>query len=357
MPSSSDTQAFQLPESLPPAERDVTGRLRQEMAEVLSFSDEVLRNDLGPFSLEEGRFWFERTQAILKLASDGPLQELLRNRLNEILSAVANVKNALETMRAFDPTKPEPPSQNPVERKQSLLNSLRDNCINLHGVLLPALPYLMLRSVDLVALQAASQSQIQSLITTSKNELDQAQEQAKQTLDALRTAAGQTGVSKYATVFQNEANSHSRHSWGWAIAATVFGAIAAEYTILSVEPHIRAVIAESEKTSSPGLLIPLAISRLILVSILYVALVWCLRNFSASRHNAVVNRHRQNALSTFEAFVKAAEGDAQTKNAVLLQATQSIFSPQSSGYLKADNEAPSAGPVLGFVQGLSKEQH
>jgi hypothetical protein len=46
----------------------------------------------------------------------------------------------------------------------------------------------------------------------------------------------------------------------------------------------------------------------------------------------VVDQHRQNALSTFETFMKAAS-DEQMKNAVLLQATQAILTPQATDSL------------------------
>jgi hypothetical protein len=83
--------------------------------------------------------------------------------------------------------------------------------------------------------------------------------------------------------------------------------------------------------------------------VLYYGLVWAGRNFSTHRHNQTVNNHRQNALKTFEAFVKAASDDA-TKNAVLLQATQSIFSPQASGYLGIHGGESSAPQILEIIR-------
>ena len=60
----------------------------------------------------------------------------------------------------------------------------------------------------------------------------------------------------------------------------------------------------------------------------------------------VVNGHRQNALTTFQTFVKAAgDEDKETKNAVLLEATRCIFSPMSTGYLGGDQETPNSSIV------------
>jgi hypothetical protein len=75
------------------------------------------------------------------------------------------------------------------------------------------------------------------------------------------------------------------------------------------------------------------------------------RNYAASRHNLVVNRHRQNALSSFETFVKGA-GDQQTKDAVLLQATQSIFVPQDSGFIRGESTPQPGSQIIEILRGI-----
>ena len=72
------------------------------------------------------------------------------------------------------------------------------------------------------------------------------------------------------------------------------------------------------------------VPKLIILSVFFSALIWAAKNYQAHRHNYVINRHRQDSLSTFEGFVSAAGDDTETKNAVLLQATQSIFASQST---------------------------
>jgi hypothetical protein len=81
-------------------------------------------------------------------------------------------------------------------------------------------------------------------------------------------------------------------------------------------------------------------------------MIWTGRIYRAYKHNAVVNRHRANALATFEAFAKAAS-DMETKNAVLLQATQCIFAPQQTGYVSGEPET-TMPPVLEIVRNLGK---
>lgn len=106
----------------------------------------------------------------------------------------------------------------------------------------------------------------------------------------------------------------------------------------------------------PVILAEHLIPRLIAVTLLSTALIFCIRNFSAQMHNLVVNRHRQKALRTFEVFA-GATSDPATKNAVLVQATQAIFAPQPSGYLKTDQEVPQMNQVTEIVRGVTGKEN
>ncbi len=94
------------------------------------------------------------------------------------------------------------------------------------------------------------------------------------------------------------------------------------------------------------------VPRLVIVTLLSTALIFCIRNFSAMMHNLIVNRHRQTALTTFQVFVSGT-GDEGTKNAVLIQSTQAIFAPQPSGYLKTDQEMPQMNQVTEIIRGAT----
>jgi len=69
-------------------------------------------------------------------------------------------------------------------------------------------------------------------------------------------------------------------------------------------------------------------------------------------HNMIVNRHRQTALTTFQTFVDSTV-DAGTRNSVLVQSTQAIFSPQPSGFLKTETEMPQVNQVTEIVRSIA----
>jgi DNA phosphorothioation-dependent restriction protein DptG len=76
---------------------------------------------------------------------------------------------------------------------------------------------------------------------------------------------------------------------------------------------------------------------------------WSARNYRTNKHNEILNRHRNNALKTFETFVLACRDDA-TRDAVLLEATKSIFDAQTSGYLTGEPEKVPSGTVIEILK-------
>jgi hypothetical protein len=91
-----------------------------------------------------------------------------------------------------------------------------------------------------------------------------------------------------------------------------------------------------------------------MLSVLYFVLVWCVRVFRSHVHNETVNRHRANALRTFSIFVEGASSD-QIRDAVLVQASQCIFSPQATGFVSGQ-ESDSAGTpqIFEIIRGASQ---
>ena len=90
-----------------------------------------------------------------------------------------------------------------------------------------------------------------------------------------------------------------------------------------------------------------------LLSLIYLVLNRSIKNYTAEKHLEVVNRHRRNALRTFNAFVSAAGENQETRDAVLLAATNAIFDVNQSGYLSTRTKGPeSTGAVQQFVRAV-----
>ena len=88
------------------------------------------------------------------------------------------------------------------------------------------------------------------------------------------------------------------------------------------------------------------------MSLFSYAIVLCVKNYFAEKHNQAVNKHKANCLGTYKTFIDSA--DDERKQAILLNANQVIFSHQNSGYLAKDTEAQNPSPLIEIVKGISK---
>lgn len=158
------------------------------------------------------------------------------------------------------------------------------------------------------------------------------------------------GVATYASRFEEESKMHKEESITWlkwlAACAVIF--LFASGFVLFVEyaqPH-----------SGDGFIswFASAASRLVILSLPSIGLLLCMRNYAACRHNYIVNKHRQNALSTFDLF-RAAASDDETKKAVLLQSLQAIFAQRDSGYLKTASDNQSSTQFIELINKTVRE--
>ncbi|MCA8970984.1 MAG: hypothetical protein KDC95_14420 [Planctomycetes bacterium] len=82
-------------------------------------------------------------------------------------------------------------------------------------------------------------------------------------------------------------------------------------------------------------------ARIFIASLLLIAIAVCGRNYRASKHLSVVNRHRQMALSMMRHFAKSAGDDIDLRRALHLHVLNLIFSHSASGYLtNKDQDEP-----------------
>ena len=179
----------------------------------------------------------------------------------------------------------------------------------------------------------------------SKYELD-----ARKGLESIKDIANKVGVSKYSSVFEKQAETHKTNSWFWFLGIIGLLLIIIGFAVCLLKD----CFFKLPDGASWGIIVQFTTAKLIVFSILCVALSWTIKSYKANKHNEVLNKHRQNALDIFEAFVNGTS-DEQTKNAVLLQAVQSIFAQQNTGYNDNETETGNAQTkILEFVSSSIK---
>jgi hypothetical protein len=93
-------------------------------------------------------------------------------------------------------------------------------------------------------------------------------------------------------------------------------------------------------------MIQLSLSKVLVFGAISYMLILSARNFMAHKHNAVVNKHRQNALATFRALVDAAT-TSDRQDIVLAHAAECIFTGRDTAFSKpSPQSANSSGTIL-----------
>lgn len=186
-------------------------------------------------------------------------------------------------------------------------------------------------------------------VNSSLQHVEGAVEQAKAGVEEVKKLYGKGVIEKHAGNFREGATVQARWSYFWAVLAA---ALSVGLAIYSNAEHTRVhkfLVSPEGQHVSNVVAIEMALSKVIVVSLLTYALVTCVRNFSSARHNVLVNRHRMNALSSYETFA-AATDDRETRTQVLLEATKAVFSPQPTGLLKQEPEPSHGAQIIEIIK-------
>ena len=177
-------------------------------------------------------------------------------------------------------------------------------------------------------------------------ELSHIKDESKKIDDDLREMAAEQGVSQQAIYFKEEYDSHIKQSKRWRIGTIALASVLGLYALAGFFLHKIPWITTPETTIQA---IQLASSKILLFAVISYMLFLASRNFMSHKHNAIVNKHRQNALSTFKALVDAAEG-SEDKDVILTHASACIFSPQDTGYEKSSGSSSASNrSVVGLI--------
>jgi hypothetical protein len=157
---------------------------------------------------------------------------------------------------------------------------------------------------------------------------------AERILEDIRKTAAEQGVSQQASYFKAESVEHDQNADAWrkatirlAIASGIFAALS---TFFHKIPFL------TPQTTYDA--VQLGISKVLVFAVLAYMLFLSARNFLSHKHNAIINKHRQNALLTFKALADAAGGE-EKRDIVLTYAAACIFAPQETGYSKGGSQS------------------
>lgn len=288
-----------------------------------------------------GRINFEAARSDLELIFDlcNHLKLLPLNILPDPIAATFGVSitqagATIQKIRDFNIET----TGNPALRDQ-IVNEVKANAENLLTTTQGWIPFLAYQKGDIQkniedltnALKTA-----EKLLDASKQEVETKKKEIDSIVTAARDASASAGVGVFTIDFEKHASTLEEQATMW-FKYTFRCAIG---TLLAAFFSIFVPIAQDATTAQ---IVQYISSKLVVLLVLLSATVWCGRIYKALMHQITVNKHRANALKTFQAFVKATGNDA-TRDAVLIETTRSIFSNSPSGYL---DSADAASDVAG----------
>lgn len=221
--------------------------------------------------------------------------------------------------------------------RTNILSTLKSRRDQLFDQLWQYVAYGVARITDTSLLETQARATIQSIKDQSAKlteQLNSAKTDADNALAAIRAVASEQGVSQQAIYFKQEVEDQEALAVKWLGYIYKIAAAVGVFAVLSLFLHK----IEWIKPESNAEMFQLISSKFLIFAVLGYLLVMASKNYTNHKHNAVVNRHRQNALLTYRALAEASANKG-TEDIVLAHAASCIFSPQETGFGHSKGES------------------
>ena len=241
----------------------------------------------------------------------------------------------------------------PANRATAISNKIKNAYNGAFSKLHAWIAYSSHRLTDFDDLERRARSAEQAINTRTSQlmtKLAETEKQAAAMLEEVRKTAAEQGVSQQAIHFSEEAKLHTIGAQKWQTRVYWFAGGLGVYVVASLFFHTISWLAPSGKHADYQMF-QLAVSKVLGFGLLSFLLGLAAKNYQSHRHNAVLNKHRLNALKTFTALADAAS-NRSARDIILSHAAHCIFGPQPTGYGKSVTAEPPTMKAL--VEMVSK---
>jgi DNA segregation ATPase FtsK/SpoIIIE-like protein len=284
---------------------------------------------------------------LYKRISLNALNDFSDTQLNAIKAQAQADFNIFQQILSFDAT-----VSNAATIRTQIITAMKARRDQLFDQIWQYIAYGVARNTDASLLEVQARSTIQSIkdqAATLTTQLNNARTDADKALEAIRLVAAEQGVSQQASYFKTEAEAQESLAEKWLKRTYWSAAGVGVFAILSLFLHKWEWI---KPVDTPEMM-QLISSKILIFAVLGYLLLLASRNYTTHKHNAVVNRHRQNALLTYQALVEAA-GEDGTQDIVLAHASSCIFSPQETGFSNSKNDSSGSKSILELMTKATK---
>jgi hypothetical protein len=225
-----------------------------------------------------------------------------------------------------------------LDSKQGITPATRDQRINAidqayqptFRELFPLVAFSLHRAADFQQLDRDARAALQAIKDRGDafaKEAEGIKTAAASALEQAQKAAAEHGVTQQAIYFKEAATYHETEATVWEKTTGKWAVGLGAFAIVSMFLHKIPFLVPTTAYDT----VQLAVSKVLIFAVLSYMLYLAARNYLAHRHNAVINKHRQNALMTYTSIAAAAK-ESPSRDVILTHASACIFAPQSTGY-------------------------
>ena len=306
------------------AEEATIKPLQDLIGNILKYDIETLvsRDNWGEINFESARQDLERIFSLTGNLSVLPLGHLTDAAVAEIIKVLTEALGVIETLDNFVITTGQPA----LDRDQ-IVSEIHGHADSYYSIASQWVPFLAYQQEDVAAdIQAinSSMSEAFQIVESGRTTIDEKVLEIDDIVTKTREASAGAGAAVFTKDFNTESSNlkGSAKIWLW-----VTGGLATITIVFAV-----GLWWLSEPVDNPWQAAQRFGARVIILVVLFTATLWCGRIYKALMHQSTNNRHRALSLQTFQAFSAAASEDP-TRDAVLLEATRTIFTLSASGYI------------------------
>jgi hypothetical protein len=330
------------------ANAEITGQLADAIKQTIEFQNKSLvsRPEWGAINFSNAKHDLQRIFSLLSYLAILPLEYLTDQATNQIKNEINQTRPHLEQIDKFNIEQPNAP-----QTRDGLITQVHQDADRLYTVASAWIPFLAYQKGDVsqnIEKLSTSISTANEMVEKAKGEIETKAKEIDNIITKAKEASAGAGAAVFTHEFNNEATKLSGQAEKWLIAIASLGLVTLIVAVLTW--------FWTQQGLDIGQIWQKVASKFIVLSILITATLWCGKIYKALMHQSAMNRHRALSLQTFQAFTAAAS-DIQTKDAVLLEATRSIFTQGITGYVdSASTSADSEARVIEIVKSIAPKK-
>lgn len=270
----------------------------------------------GESNVESARGDLERALNIFKYLLILPIDNIPDDAKREIIESSLQIQKRINLIRSFNVNIDD--SYVVGQDKGQVVGELKKKVDDFYTTTQKWIPYLFCLKGD------AQTDKLTSVVEDAYAKKSEIEEITR----AAKVASASAGVAHFTADFSDQATDLSRKAKWWLCGTGIFFlitlAVAFSFLFYDIDPK------------NGYAAVHVITTKLIILSVLFSATFWCGRIYKIFGHQVTINKHRANSLRTFQAFVLATNND-ETRDAVLMETTKSIFGSAPTGYLDEES--------------------